>query len=176
MARAARVTVSSPSQDDAPRMIAPQDMDVRQRRRLSGPGLRTFLNIADAWQLSEKDRLAVLGHPSRSAYYGWVKKAQGGEDLSLGVDVLLRISAVLGIYKALTILFHRPEQALIWLRGAHRGLPFSGQAPISLLTSGTQDGLLSLRRYLDAWRGGNAAYPDPSVNVEPVTRDTLVFG
>ncbi len=161
---------------DDPRIIAPVDMGPDRRRRLSGPGLRTFLNIADAWQLSEKERLAVLGQPSRSAYYGWVKKAQEGNDLTLGVDILLRVSAVLGIHKALTILFRQPEQALIWLRGAHQGLPFSGQAPISLLTSGTQDGLLSLRRYLDAWRGGNAAQPAHSVPVEPVTRDTMVFG
>lgn len=162
--------------DPAPHIVAPQDMDSAHRKRLSGPGLRTFLTIADLWDLTEKDRLAVLGQPSRSAYYGWVKKAVDGGDLTLGVDVLLRISAVLGIHKALTILFHDPDQAMIWLRGAHQGIPFSGQAPLALATSGTQDGLLSLRRYLDAWRGGSVAYPDPAAGIEPVTRDSLVFG
>lgn len=162
--------------DPATQVVAPQDMDPHHRKRLSGPGLRTFLSIADLWHLSEKDRLAMLGQPSRSAYYGWVKKAGDGGDLTLGVDVLLRISAVLGIHKALSILFHDPDQALIWLRGAHDGVPFSGQAPLALATSGTQDGLLSLRRYLDAWRGGSAAYPVPVAGIEPVTRDSLVFG
>lgn len=176
MPSAARLPKDPVPHAAAPQIVAPQDMDATQRRRLGGPGLRTFLNIADGWQLGEKERLAVLGHPSRSAYYGWVKKVQGGDDLSLGIDVLLRISAVLGIHKALTILFQHPDQARSWLRGAHAGLPFSGQAPISLVTSGTQDGLLSVRRYLDAWRGGFASLPDPSIPMEPVSRDSIIFG
>lgn len=162
--------------DSVPHHVAPQDMGPAHRKRLSGPGLRAFLNVADHWELTEKDRLSILGQPSRSAYYGWVKKAQDGADLTLGVDVLLRISAILGIHKALTILFHDPDQAMIWLRGPHKAVPFSGQAPIALATSGTQDGLLSLRRYLDAWRGGSAAHPDATAGIEPLTRESLVFG
>jgi len=155
--------------------VGPQDMGPDHRKRLSGPGLRTFLAIADQWQLSEKERLAVLGQPSRSAYYAWVKKAQEGGELSLGVDVLLRISAVLGIQKALDILFHAPDQAMIWLKGPHLGLPFGGQAPVELVVSGTQDGLLAVRRYLDAWRGGSAAQ-GLAGRYEPVTRDSVIFG
>ena len=29
---------------------------------------------------------------------------------------------------------------------------------------------------LDAWRGGSAAHPDPAAEIEPVTRESLVFG
>lgn len=157
-------------------VLTPQDMGPADRKRLSGPGLRAFLEIADLWQLSEKDRLAVLGQPSRSAFYGWVRKAQDREDLSLGLDVLLRISAVLGIHKALTILFHSPDQAVLWLRGAHDGVPFTGQAPVDFITSGTQDGLLTVRRYLDAWRGGSAAVPRADDAFEPITSEDVVFG
>ena len=157
-------------------VLSPQDMGPDHRKRLSGPGLRSFLAIADQWKLSEKDRLAVLGHPSRSAYYNWVRKAQDGDDISLNLDMLLRISAVLGIHKALSILFQKQDQALVWLNGPHRGLPFSGQAPADLMTSGTQDGLMLVRRYLDAWRGGSASMPVAGEFIEPVTRDTVVFG
>ena len=150
------------------------DMGPARRRALSAPGLRAFLAIADLWDLTEKDRLAVLGQPSRSAYYGWVKKVQGGEAIALPLDTLLRISAVLGIHKALSILFTDPAQALIWLKGAHRGLPFAGQAPLELVTSGTQDGPLQLRRYLDAWRGGASLGPLPD-DMEPVSGESLVF-
>ncbi|MFC4672021.1 MbcA/ParS/Xre antitoxin family protein [Seohaeicola nanhaiensis] len=158
----------------APEMIAPTDMGPAKRKQLGAPGLRAFLAIADLWGLSEKQRLAVLGQPSRSAFYAWVKKAQAGEAIALPLDTLLRVSAVLGIHKALTILFHDPVQAMVWLKGAHRGLPFSGQAPIELLESGTQDGLMSLRRYLDAWRGGGGQGVPPE-GMEPVTRESLVF-
>src|SRR5580698_2888892 len=74
------------------------------RRTLSGPGLRAFVAIADRWNLTEAQRLLVLGLPSQSTYYGWVKAARLHQDITLSVDTLLRISAVLGIHKALRIL------------------------------------------------------------------------
>ncbi|ERM00783.1 hypothetical protein Q644_25005, partial [Brucella intermedia 229E] len=72
------------------------------RKRLSGPGLRTFLTIADLWGgLDEQQRLMVLGLPSRSTYYNWVKAVRERRDITLDVDVLMRLSAVLGIHQAL---------------------------------------------------------------------------
>src|SRR3546814_13378783 len=56
------------------------------RRRLSGPGMRTFLGIANVWGLSEGDRLRVLGFPGRSTYYGWVSRARAGQDLELSAN------------------------------------------------------------------------------------------
>lgn len=150
------------------------DMGPARRRQVSAPGLRTFLAIADLWGLGEKQRLAVLGHPSRSSYYAWVKKAQSGEEIALPLDTLLRLSAVMGIHKALSILFQDATQAVVWLNGSHAGLPFAGQTPVDLVTSGTQDGLMVVRRYLDAWRGGGAQGAVPE-GMEPVTRDSLVF-
>ncbi len=113
--------------DSAPQMVAPQDMGPSHRKRLSGPGLRSFLAIADLWGLSEKDRLAVLGQPSRSAYYGWVRKAQDGAELTLGVDVLLRISAVLGIHKALAIFFTIPPRPCAGYAAPIAGCPSRGR-------------------------------------------------
>ena len=55
-----------------------------------------------------------------------------------------------------------------------RSLPFAGQAPLELVTSGTQDGPLQLRRYLDAWRGGASLGPLPD-DMEPVSGESLVF-
>src|SRR5690606_29736530 len=121
------------------------------RRRLSGPGLRTFLNIADPGGLSEAERLRVLGLPGRSTYHGWAAKARAGQDLLLPVDVMLRISAILGIHKSLRILFGNRHEAVSWLRGPHTGPLFGGQPPMALITSGTQDGIMLVRRYLDGW-------------------------
>src|SRR3546814_1243839 len=67
------------------------------RRRLSGAGLRTFLAIADLWSLTEEQRRLILGYPARSTYRGWVKKAREHRDITLSVDALMRISAILGI-------------------------------------------------------------------------------
>jgi hypothetical protein len=45
--------------------------DPVNRRRLSTPGLLTFLRIADHWGLNEQQRLLILGYPSRSRYISW---------------------------------------------------------------------------------------------------------
>ncbi len=130
------------------------------RRRLSAAALRTFLTIADLWGLNEEDRRLVLGYPSRSTYHHWAKTAREHRDLTLDVDVLMRLSAVLGIHQALGILYPAEAEAVAWLRGPHDGIVFGGKPPLALMTSGSQDGLLLVRRFLDAARGGRYMEPN----------------
>jgi hypothetical protein len=146
------------------------------RRRLSGPGLRTFLAIADLWGLSEGQRLLILGLPSRSTYYGWVKAAREHRDLTLDVDVLTRISAVLGIHQAVGVLHKSEAAGVAWLKAPHHAPVFGGQPPIALVASGTQDGLLLVRRFLDAARGGFYMPPNElDRNFAPYTDADVVF-
>lgn len=153
--------------------LAPRDSATRAR--LSGPGLRSFRAIADIWSLSEADRIAALGYPGRSTYHSWMKKAAAQEPVSLPYDTLIRISAILGIHKALSILFHDPTQALQWLTSPHRGTAFAGQPPLALVVHGGQDGMLTVRRYLDAWRGGQFGHGAPEGTFQPVTEADVVF-
>lgn len=124
------------------------------RRRLSAPALRTFLAIADLWGLREEERRLMLGLPSRSTYHNWAKQAREHGAFTLDVDVLLRLSAVLGIHQALGVLYGGDAEAVAWLRGPQDGSIFGGRAPLELMISGTQDGLMAVRRFLDAARGG----------------------
>lgn len=137
-----------------PSLIGPDRFSPEQRRRLSGPGMRTFLAIADLWGLSEEQRRLILGMPPRSTFHGWVRAARSHGAIRLDLDTLLRISAVLGVHQALGILFTQEPDAVRWLRTPHTAPVFGGQSPLALLTCGTQDGLLSVRRFLDAARGG----------------------
>ena len=145
---------SLPQIPPGPHRLDAKRFDTAGRRRLSAPGLRTFLAISDLWGLTEEQRRLILGLPSRSTYHHWAKAAREHRDITLDVDVLLRISAVLGIHQALGVLFAREADQIAWLRGPHRALVFGGQPPLDLVTSGTQDGLLTVRRFLDAARGG----------------------
>jgi len=144
---------------------------------LSGPGLRTFLRIADEWALSESERLRILGLPARSTFHGWVAKVRRGEDMTLSVDELTRISSVLGIFKALKILFPKDADAATWLRSPNDGPAFGGQTPLALITSGGQDNLMLVRRHLDAWRGGLFVSPVPELDRDhrAMEDDDLVF-
>lgn len=124
------------------------------RRRLSAPALRTFLAIADLWGLTEEQRRLMLGYPSRSTYHSWCKQAREHGSITLDVDVLTRISAMLGIHQALAMLFTEERDGVAWLRQPHDARIFGGGPPIMLAANGTQDGLMTVRRFLDAARGG----------------------
>lgn len=153
MARIARIVSHQPVAS-GPDLLAGARFLPQNRRRLSGPGLRSFLAIADLWGLNEEQRRLVLGYPARSTYHHWMRQARAQESLLLDADVLTRISAVLGIHQALGVLFANQTEALAWLRRPHAAPVFGGQPPLALLTNGSQDGLLLVRRFLDAARGG----------------------
>lgn len=149
--------------------------DPSKRERLGAPGLRSFAQIAELWGLSESQRLSVLGFPGRSTYHQWLAKARERQKIVLPVDTLLRISAVLGIHKGLRILFGREEDERAWLTKPHDAPLFGGQPPLALVANGTQDGLLLVRRYLDAWRGGIFAAPNAADrDFAPYTDDDIV--
>jgi hypothetical protein len=130
------------------------------RRRLSAPALRTFLAIADLWELTEEQRFLVLGYPSRSTYHNWCKRAREHGAFTLDVDVLTRVSAVLGIYQGLGILFPTEQLGVAWLRTPHNAVVFGGRPPLDLVTCGSQDGLLLVRRFLYGARGGLYMQPN----------------
>lgn len=130
------------------------------RKRLSAPALRTFLAITDLWGLTEKQRILILGYPSRSTYHSWCKQAREHGVLTLNVDALIRISAILGIHKGLGILFPTEQLGIEWLRTSHSAIAFGGQPPLDLVTSGTQDGLLTVRRFLEGAQGGIYMQPN----------------
>jgi hypothetical protein len=124
--------------------------DPAVRERLSGPGLRTFLNIAAEWGLTVDQQRLLLGGVAGSTYHKWKAGAVG----TLSYDQLERISLVLGIYKALRLLFANDASGLRWLKAANTDLPFAGGSPLDRMLRGSIDDLYATRRYLDGWRGG----------------------
>jgi hypothetical protein len=156
---------NDPALRPAKTVKAPQRLDNSRfapanRRRLSAAALRTFLAIADLWRLTEEQRLLVLGYPSRSTYHNWCKQAREHGAFTLDLDVLTRISAVFGIHQGLGILFPAEQHGVEWLRTPHSAVVFGGRPPLDLVTSGSQDGLLSVRRFLDGARGGLYMQPN----------------
>ena len=159
-----------------PALLSPDRFEPKARARLGAPALRTFAAIAERWRLSEAQRLSILGFPGRSTYHYWLAKARDQKRVLLPVDTLLRLSALLGIHKNLRILFSREEDGDAWLKKPHDAVVFGGQPPLSLVTSGTQDGLMLVRRYLDAWRGGVFAAPNAADrNFTPYSDDDIVI-
>ncbi len=175
MPRAARV--SRPAIPEGPERLDASRFAPANRRRLSAPALRTFLAIADEWELNEQQRRLILGLPSRSTYHNWARTARDGGEITLDVDVLLRLSAVLGIYQALRILHDTEREAKTWIRLPNAAPVFGGQPPLALMTNGTPDGLLSVRRFLDAARGGLYMPPNAAdAGFTPYSDADIVLG
>lgn len=65
--------------------------------------------------------------------------------------------------------------ALVWLKGSYQGTLFAGASPMAYMLEGGHDGLMSVRRYLGAWRGGNMGAGATEGSFEAVTEDDLVF-
>jgi len=159
-----------------PALLSSNRFEPETRVRLGAPALRTFAAISEQWGLTEVQRLSVLGFPGRSTYHNWLAGVRAGKQLLLSVDTLLRLSAVLGIHKNLRILFARPEDEGAWLNKPHDARVFGGHPPLNLVTNGTQDGLMLVRRYLDAWRGGLFAAPNAADrNFAPYSDDDIVI-
>lgn len=117
------------------------------RKELTGPALRTFFNIADAWDLSEAEQMKLLGLDSRSTLQNWKR----GEVAALGKDALERISYVFGIYKGLHILV--PQTADQWVRKPNKASVFGGASAIERMASGNVADLYVVRQYIDGQRG-----------------------
>ncbi len=119
------------------------------RRRLSGPALRTFFNVARAWELSTAESRALLGWPAASTFH----KYKAGDHGTLPYDTLIRVSLVLGIYKSLQLLYPDARFADRWMRMPNSNAVFGGTTPIELVVDGGIDALYQVRRLLDARRG-----------------------
>ena len=119
------------------------------RQRLSGPAIRSFFNIASRWELSVEEQRALLGWPATSTFH----KYKAGQVGTLAYDMLVRISLVLGIYKALHILYPDRHLADRWVKLPNSNPLFGGRPALTLMVEGGVDGLLQVRRLLDGRRG-----------------------
>ena len=117
------------------------------RKDLTGPALRTFFRIADAWGLKEQEQMRLLGLDSRSTLQSWKR----GAVAAIPKDALERISYVMGIYKGLKVLL--PKSANDWVRKPNRSPVFAGRSALERMASGNVADLYVVRQYIDAQRG-----------------------
>jgi hypothetical protein len=117
-------------------------------------GLRAFGKIAEQWQLSAADAMALLGVDSRSTYYELLKRArESGEVNGLNRDQLDRLSYVVGIFESLRVLFpHSKGTRNGWVSRPNTSSMFAGKPPLDVMRSG-MIGLYQTFAHLSAVRG-----------------------
>ena len=119
--------------------------------QVSGPALRAFFRIAALWGLDTAQERTLLGHPPAATFFKWKKTPQAA---NISRDVLERISYVLGIFKALEILFPDPARADAWLKRPNDAPLFGGRSALERMLGGNVSDLFVVRQYLDGRRGG----------------------
>jgi hypothetical protein len=110
--------------------------------------LRAFFRLVGLWGLSVEQARLLLGRPSRATLYNW----KAGRVRSVPYDMLRRISYLLGIYKALQILYRDPQLADAWI--SRPNAAFGGQSALERMLAGDLTDLAAVRAHLDAARGG----------------------
>jgi hypothetical protein len=120
-----------------------------ERERLSRSALMGFFKLAAAWQVRDDDARELLGGLSSSSYYDWKKNP----DRVLEVDRITRVSYLLGIYKALHILYG-DKLADEWVHLPNTNLVFAGRTPLAYMLAGGLIAMQTVRKLLDARRGG----------------------
>lgn len=129
---------------------APVDLgDRAARERLSASALQGFFNIAQRWKLKDDDARELLGGVASSTFYEWKKSPKR----VLDVDRITRISFLVGIYKALHILYGDPL-ADEWISLPNSNVLFAGRTPLQTMLSGGLLAMQTVRQLLDARRGG----------------------
>lgn len=111
--------------------------------------LKAYARIVAAWSLTAPEA-AALADMSLSTWKRAKKPDYAGE---LTRDQMLRLSALVGLYKALELYFS-PALARDWLRLANCGPEFDGARPIDAMIAGGLPKILRVRAYVDALRGG----------------------
>ena len=123
-------------------------VELRQRAN-RGRLAKMVVKLFEHWELPGPDQATLLGLSPDSR--ATIARYRRGEPLADNADLLARAGHLLGIHKALRIIFpHDVELAYRWVRAPNRR--FSGQAPINTMKQGFE-GLLAVRRYLDFERG-----------------------
>jgi hypothetical protein len=122
--------------------------DAAVRARLSAPALKAFFNVMARWQVKDEDARALLGGVTNGPYY----EMKRDPDRRLDADRLTRISLLIGIFKALNVLY---SDALAdrWVHLANTNRLFAGGTPLDYMRRGGIPAMLTVRRLLDARRG-----------------------
>ena len=121
-----------------------------ERERLSPGALKAFFNIMERWAVRDEDARQLLGGVTNGPYYEMKKDPQGR---TLDADRLVRISYLVGIFKALNIL-HSEQLADAWVQLPNTNRIFRGGTPLAFMLSGGVPAMQTVRRLLDARRGG----------------------
>jgi hypothetical protein len=117
---------------------------------LTPAAIEGVLRLTEIWRLTSAEACALLGDISERT---WFRMKKGEWSGALSQDTLTRVSALVGIFKGLRLLFSEPLSDE-WIRLPNKGALYGGRRPLDVLIEGGIPKMLEVRRHIDALRGG----------------------
>lgn len=108
---------------------------------------RAALNLFRRWQLTDAQATVLLDLPPRT-FARW----KAGDAGRIDRDGKARLANLMGIHKALRVIFTDPARGYAWIRQPNEA--FGGRSALDVMLNGELTDLMRVRRYLDAERGG----------------------
>lgn len=112
-----------------------------------GALLPVIFNIFSLWRLTGLHQMTLLGLSNEKTLYNWKNQP---EKAKLTRDCLERASYILGIYRALQILFPDEAQSEQWIHVVNDNPLFDGSAPVDKMLGGLVVDLAVVREHLDS--------------------------
>src|SRR5688500_11635479 len=136
-------------------MTALQRIETSQRDFLPDPisdeeaaaMFRAAVNLFRLWGVTDEEAATLVDLPLRT-YRRW----KAGEIGRISRDGKARLSNLMGIHKALRIIFVEPQRGYDWIQAANEA--FAGRSALQVMLGGELTDLMRVRRYLDDERGG----------------------
>jgi hypothetical protein len=110
---------------------------------------KMVVSLLEHWNLPPNDQAVLLGLSPQSR--STIARYRRGEPLADSSDLLARAGHLLGIHKALRIIFpHDRDLAYRWVGAPNARF---GTTPLEIMKRHGYEGILAVRRYLDFERG-----------------------
>ena len=129
--------------DTAPQAFRPDPVTQEEAAAM----FRAALALFGKWELTDDQAATLLDMPVRT-YRRW--KADGPGRISR--DGSARLSNIMGIHKALRIIFSEAQRGYAWIKAGNTA--FAGSSALDVMLGGELTDSMRVRRYLDATRGG----------------------
>jgi uncharacterized protein (DUF2384 family) len=127
------------AQDAPPPIVGFSDAEERAMQRAA-------INLFDRWELTDAEAATLLGGISVRTFQRW----KDGNLGHVGNDLAARLSNLMGIHKALRLLFAENERVYAWIKKPNTA--FGGNSALGVMLAGQLTDLMRVRRYLDTQR------------------------
>lgn len=109
---------------------------------------RAMISLFSRWGVSDTDAAVLLGGIAAKTFRRWKEGDYG----RVNRDLADRMSNLLGIHKALRLIFTDKARGYDWVKAQNS--IFAENTPLAIMKQGGMEDIIRIRRYLDSVRGG----------------------